>query len=460
MISTGVVARKVVSSLQLLKEYDLPKTASTPPVAQFEGEHPGDASLIQAVRDGDVASFGLLYGRHLEAALRLARELVSPADVDDLATEGFSKVLGALQNGSGPTESFRAYLLNSIHNVHLERMRAARSLVVADDRHGLDGREEFAGPAAVGVEGAAAADAFRSLPERWQAVLWHLDVEGEKPADIAEFLAMTPNSVAALAYRAREGLRQAYLHGHLAASEDEDCRWTTSKVAAYVRHGLASRDTQKVDAHLDTCARCTGLYLELREVNSDLGAVLAPALLGAAAVGYVASGAAVTTAGGGARGALRLLGAGIGKVAIQPIRSVPGPAGGAAAAVVVVAVAAATVAHSSGGGSGLPPAHSPAVRAPAAAAPAPSTQTPTKKKTTHKAATETTASDAPPSQQPTGASPSPLLAAPTSAAPTSAAPAPSPSPTSDCTKTNILLAGVDLLERLSGATIIDGPTCY
>ena len=53
------------------------------------------------------------------------------------------------------------------------------------------------------------ARAFASLPERWQAVLWHTEIEGARPADVAPLLGLTANSVAALAYRAREGLRQA-----------------------------------------------------------------------------------------------------------------------------------------------------------------------------------------------------------------------------------------------------------
>ena len=55
------------------------------------------------------------------------------------------------------------------------------------------------------------ARAFASLPERWQAVLWHTEIEGARPADVAPLLGLTANGVAALAYRAREGLRQAYL---------------------------------------------------------------------------------------------------------------------------------------------------------------------------------------------------------------------------------------------------------
>jgi len=80
----------------------------------------------------------------------------------------------------------------------------------------------FADPAVADLERTIVARAFASLPERWQAVLWHTEIEGARPADMAPLLGLTANSVAALAYRAREGLRQAYLQMHLSgAGRDE-----------------------------------------------------------------------------------------------------------------------------------------------------------------------------------------------------------------------------------------------
>ena len=75
-----------------------------------------------------------------------------------------------------------------------------------------------------GFETGAAARAFQSLPERWQLVLWHLEVEGQKPADIAPLLGISANSVSALAYRAREGLRQAFVSMHAQDADDERLR--------------------------------------------------------------------------------------------------------------------------------------------------------------------------------------------------------------------------------------------
>ena len=219
----------------------------------------------------------------------MARQLVRGPDIDDLISEAFTKVFVQLQRGGGPDVAFRAYLLTSIRRLHVDRARTNQRVQVTDDLEDLDSGVEFVDPATSDFERGAASRAFASLPERWQLVLWHLEVEGQKPADIAPLLGMSPNSVAALAYRAREGLRQAYLQSHLADTADEGCRWTTEHLGAYVRKGLAKRDSAKVEAHLDGCHRCTAVYLELIEVNSNLSGLLAPALLGLAAPGYLAA---------------------------------------------------------------------------------------------------------------------------------------------------------------------------
>ncbi|MFZ5845792.1 MAG: sigma-70 family RNA polymerase sigma factor [Actinomycetota bacterium] len=256
---------------------------------------PSDAELISAVRGGDVAAYGELFSRHVQAARRLGRQLVRGTDVDDLVSDAFAKTLQVLQNGGGPDVAFRAYLLTSVRRLHVDRIRASKRVQPSDDMTEFDDGIPFQDTAVASFENGAAAKAFASLPERWQLVLWHLEVEGQKPADIAPLLGMSPNSVSALAYRAREGLRQAFLTMHLADSATEQCRWTNEHLGAFVRSGLSKRDTTKVQSHLDECRRCTAMYLELNEVNSNLAGIIAPLLLGAAAAGYVSSAGAGAT---------------------------------------------------------------------------------------------------------------------------------------------------------------------
>ena len=179
-----------------------------------------DAELIASARTRDAGAFGTLYERHAGAALVVARQHTdSAADADDVVADAFTAVWNALQRGTGPTEAFRAYLFTVVRRVAAVRRDAGRRTQPTDDVAVLEAGalpEPDAGePALAGLERSLVAKAFASLPERWQAVLWHSEVEGLQPAQIAPLLGLTANSTAALAYRAREGLRQAYLQQHL-----------------------------------------------------------------------------------------------------------------------------------------------------------------------------------------------------------------------------------------------------
>ena len=300
----------------------------------IDAEEFTDPELISQVRAGDVAAYGTLFSRHVDAATRLARVLVGGPDADDLVSEAFVKVLNVLLAGGGPDVAFRAYLLTAVRRLHVDKIRSNQKLTTTGDMTPYDPGVPFTDTAIAGFEGGAAAKAFASLPERWQLVLWHLEVENQKPADIAPLLGMSANSVSALAYRAREGLRQAFLNMHSGDLVSEDCRETHDLLGGYVRGALSKRDAGKVEDHLDHCRPCTAVYLELAEVNSSLAAVLGPALLGAAALGYLGGAGA---AGAGA-GALAL----VGRAKDAALGNLPATAAGLAA-VGLVGVVAITV---------------------------------------------------------------------------------------------------------------------
>ncbi|MFC5678025.1 sigma-70 family RNA polymerase sigma factor [Aeromicrobium endophyticum] len=389
-----------------------------------------DAELISAVRDGDADAFGALFGRHRDAAERLARQLTRGTDVDDLVAESFTRMLVMLQSGRGPDEAFRAYLLTSIRRLHIDRIRARNKTWSTAHEAELDRVVEFIDPAEMTFEHGAAAVAFASLPERWRLVLWHLDVEGDRPADVAPLLGMTPNGVSALAYRAREGLRQAYLQGHLAPPLHEGCRRTAGMLGAYVRKSMSARDTAKVEAHLDDCSRCTGLLLELREVNANLSGVLGPAVLGAVFAGYVAAGAGLAALGAGTAAVLgaKTVAAGAAKLAVVPLKVVGGTLAGAgtqgvvAAAVVTGVATAGTVAVTTDFGRG------PAARTVLAPAPsAPGTPTPVPDGGSP-ASAPTTNADAEPSAEPATTPSTPSAETPAAQPVPDASPSPSPSP--------------------------------
>jgi RNA polymerase sigma factor (sigma-70 family) len=240
-----------------------------------------DAELITAVRDGDTSAYGVLYERHLKAAKRAASCLTnSLAEREDLVSDAFARVLRVLRDGRGPDEEFRAYLLVTMRNAAISSARGATVSLYADvpetylPRPGGD-------PMVQRWDSMTAAAAFATLPERWRTVLWHTEVEEESPAEIAPLLGMSANGVAALAYRAREGLRQAYLKAHLRSVEARECRATVSKLAGWVRHSVPVPLGRKISRHLAMCSDCRARADTLTKVNQELRASVAPVLLGA-----------------------------------------------------------------------------------------------------------------------------------------------------------------------------------
>lgn len=168
-----------------------------------------DAELIDNTRAGDSDAYGELYRRHYQAARAAAHSLArNRCDADDLISEAFARVLRAARSGGGPSVSFRPYLVAAVRNVYYDRVRCNRELpsdnMLDVVNVALDGDNDHEHDAAVTA-------ALAVLPERWRRVLWHAEVEGRSAAEIGLLLGLAPNAVAALAYRAREGLRQAYL---------------------------------------------------------------------------------------------------------------------------------------------------------------------------------------------------------------------------------------------------------
>jgi RNA polymerase sigma factor (sigma-70 family) len=242
-----------------------------------------DADLIAAVRDGETEAYGVLYERHLHSAKRAASCLAhTAAEREDLVADAFTRVLRALRDGGGPNEEFRAYLLVTMRNAAISMTRGASVSSYADIPEQYMPRSVAGDPMVNRWNAMTVTSAFATLPERWRTVLWHTEVEEETPAEVAPLLGMRANGVAALAYRAREGLRQAYLRAHLSDVQDRECRATVSKLAGFVRRSVPTPLGRKISRHLAACSDCRDRADTLSRVNEELRASVAPALLGAA----------------------------------------------------------------------------------------------------------------------------------------------------------------------------------
>lgn len=239
-------------------------------VADAAGEVDGrdDAELTEAVRQGDVAAYGVLYRRHLVAARRAAGALASTAvEREDLVAEAFARLLRVLRAGGGPGEEFRPYLITTMRNALISwRRRDSVVSVVAE----VPDVWPVMGPEVVvsgRLHAELAAEAFARLPERWRQVLWRTEIEGESPAKVARSLGMTPNGVAALAYRAREGLRQAYLDQHVPRAA---CRDMARDLAGWVRGRFPAQKASRIATHVVACPGCREIADGLRRLNQEL----------------------------------------------------------------------------------------------------------------------------------------------------------------------------------------------
>nr|WP_229840536.1 sigma-70 family RNA polymerase sigma factor [Streptomyces roseolilacinus] len=281
---------------------------------------PSDAELVQRMRGGDDSAYEELFRRHAEAVRRYARTCCRDRHTaDDLTAEVFARTLQAVRRGAGPEQAVRAYLLTTVRHVAAAWAKTVKREQLVED-FGVFATEaaRASGPAGGGAvelgadvramqeaEQSLAVRAFRSLPERWQAVLWHTTVEEESPREVAPLFGLTANATAVLASRAREGLKQAYLQAHVNQSlmAGGDCARYADRLGAYARGGLRTRAERGLRGHLEECVKCRLAAGELAQVNAGIPALVPVAVVGWFAAGYslkaagVAAGSAAGAAG-------------------------------------------------------------------------------------------------------------------------------------------------------------------
>lgn len=232
-----------------------------------------EPALLRRLREGQDAAFSELFEQHAPAVRRLALGLAKDrAEAEDITAETFFRVLRAVKRGNGPKDNIRAYLLTVARRVSWEWKGAVQDVPVTDDELTSRAGAAESNPSRA-AEHSLITKAFTSLPERWRTVLWQTEVEGAKPAVVAPQIGLSPNATAALARRARLGLRAAYLQAHLATSKsDGGCRSVLEKLGGYTAGSVTGTEAERISAHLAACARCHATHDELRDVCFSLRA--------------------------------------------------------------------------------------------------------------------------------------------------------------------------------------------
>ncbi|WP_168217742.1 sigma-70 family RNA polymerase sigma factor [Occultella kanbiaonis] len=244
-----------------------------------------DESILAEVRAGHVAVFAVLYDRYRDQAIRSAKRNGAGEHAEDVVQDAFVGVLRAIRSGGGPTQGFAPYLFGALRNVAIDRSRRVGEIPVDD----LDDVAGVVEPMVVAdasddvLDRGIVTDAFKSLPARWQQVLWLTEVEGYGPAALSEEMGIKPTAVAVLASRARSGFRSAWLQAHVGAGRRTDlpaeCAKVVPQLGDYETGRLTARRRLAVQNHLQGCVDCSAVALELTAVSEKLGAVLVPVVV-------------------------------------------------------------------------------------------------------------------------------------------------------------------------------------
>jgi RNA polymerase sigma factor (sigma-70 family) len=184
--------------------------AGRPPLEEFT-----DGELLDAFRTGRTEAYGELFRRYEPVAMRVASRRTRDHHLAQEAVhEAFTTILCAIRSGSGPTGTFTGYLYSCVTREVARQHHLRRNEVSVPEYVDLlpgmvlpDVADQFPDP---GIR-----QAFMSLPERWQRVIWHLDIYELAPREAAPLFGLSPNALIALHRRAKKGFRQAFLQQQL-----------------------------------------------------------------------------------------------------------------------------------------------------------------------------------------------------------------------------------------------------
>lgn len=245
---------------------------------------PAEAALIAAARLGDEEAFQRLVVLHRPAVETLAGLLSDDArHVRATVDETFIVAHETMRRMLGPAIALRPYLLLLARRLNeeigqaprpdLSREHACTAVPFRDDP------QSAADPRHIHV-----VRQFSWLPEAWQALVWHLGVEGDDEADVAALLGISPLAVPALLTSARVTLRQSVLANHRARTLPPTCLGHVLRLA----RSRSPVTPRAVARHTRSCETCDQLVAALAAIDAELSQVLARVLLGDIADLYLA----------------------------------------------------------------------------------------------------------------------------------------------------------------------------
>lgn len=165
-----------------------------------------DEDLVRRYRSGDDSAFASLVDRHARGAVRFAAQILGDAhEAEDLAQEGFLKLVVAARNGAYDPERgcFAPFFFRTLRNLALDRVRSARTLGTLDEAVPAPA----VGDAASSLEREEGRDRVRTilrrLPVNERAAIVLREFEGLSYREIAHVLDASLAQVKIWIFRAR-----------------------------------------------------------------------------------------------------------------------------------------------------------------------------------------------------------------------------------------------------------------
>lgn len=213
-----------------------------------------DATLVEAVRSGQIDAFSALYRAHAPAVRLVVSERVrDPEQATDVIQEAFARALEALPSLKDPGH-FRPWLLSIARHVAVDTLRSRSRTVPLEEAAADDTPSTDPEPPDV-AEMAELAELVQGciggLSRRDATALTMIRL-GFSLGDVAAALGITHGATKVLVHRARRRLRDALVLRTLVRTQGATC-----EVLQQLLDGRDSK-TSALTRHIRTCDLCSG----------------------------------------------------------------------------------------------------------------------------------------------------------------------------------------------------------
>lgn len=244
-----------------------------------------DAHLVALAQGGDRNALDALLRNHLGSMHRFARRMCGDADrAQDVVQDALVNVVRGLDGFRGDS-AFSSWLFMVVRRACLRSVRRKSHQPAHMDN--LDGPTQHAAEGPLPSDHAAAREMTRvleaallQLPPRAREVILLRDVEGLSARDVADSLGLEVPAVKSRLHRARAQLRDAVsamTHAEPPPPPTPQCKDVVQLFSRYLEGDLSPAVCQRMQTHVDGCARCGPQCQALKDVLGQCAALPAQA---------------------------------------------------------------------------------------------------------------------------------------------------------------------------------------